>query len=50
MISFIRRQEGQSLVEFALVIPIFLLLLFGIIEFGRIWETKIGRASCRERV
>ncbi|HOY44914.1 MAG TPA: TadE/TadG family type IV pilus assembly protein [bacterium] len=39
MISFVRRQEGQSLVEFALVIPIFLLLLFGIIEFGRIWET-----------
>ena len=32
-----RRQlsKGQGLVEFALVIPIFLLLLFGIFEFGR---------------
>lgn len=32
-----RRQlsKGQSLLEFALVIPIFLLLLFGIFEFGR---------------
>jgi Flp pilus assembly protein TadG len=30
------RQNGQSLVEFALVIPIFLLLLFGLIDLGRL--------------
>lgn len=28
------RQEGQSLVEFALILPVFLILLFGVIEFG----------------
>lgn len=30
-----RRSRGQALVEFALVVPWFLLLLFGIIEAGR---------------
>jgi Flp pilus assembly protein TadG len=30
-----RRGRGQALVEFALVVPIFLLLLFGLIEVGR---------------
>ena len=30
-----RRQRGQSLVEFALVFPIFAILLFGIIDLGR---------------
>ena len=29
-----RHQRGQSLVEFALVIPLFLVLVFGIIDFG----------------
>ena len=27
--------DGQSLVEFALILPIFFLLLFGILDFGR---------------
>ncbi len=31
----VRRASGQSLVEFALVFPIFLLLLFGLIDIGR---------------
>jgi hypothetical protein len=31
-----RRTAGQALVEFALVIPFFLLLLFGIIDLGRL--------------
>ena len=30
-----RRDGGQALAEFALVIPIFLILLFGIIDLGR---------------
>ena len=30
-----RRRRGQALVEFALVAPLFFLLLFGIIEAGR---------------
>lgn len=29
------RSSGQSLVEFALVLPIFLLMIFGIIDLGR---------------
>ncbi|SET06038.1 TadE-like protein [Oceanobacillus limi] len=37
----IRKQDGQSLVEFALVIPIFLLLLVGIFDFGRIFYTHL---------
>ncbi|MEA3338815.1 MAG: TadE family protein, partial [Chloroflexota bacterium] len=32
------RRKGQGIVEFALVLPILLLLLFGIIEFGRIFQ------------
>ena len=30
----IKNQKGQSLVEFAIVLPLLLLLLFGIAEFG----------------
>lgn len=30
--------EGQALVEFALVTPLLLLLIVGIIEFGRAWS------------
>jgi hypothetical protein len=30
-----RTGSGQALVEFALILPIFLILLFGIIDFGR---------------
>ena len=32
--------RGQSLVEFALVLPMFLLLLIGVAEFGRAWMTR----------
>jgi len=38
MIALTRRrsgQRGQSLVEFALVLPIFLILLVGLFDFGR---------------
>lgn len=30
-----RSQEGQALIEFALVLPLMLVLIFGILEFGR---------------
>jgi len=33
-LNFIRNSRGATAVEFALVSPIFLLLLFGIFEFG----------------
>lgn len=39
--------RGQGLVEFALVIPVFLLLVLGVIEFGRLMVTysSISTAS-----
>lgn len=36
-----RRRRGQTLVEFALTLPILLLLMFGIVEFGRIFQAWI---------
>lgn len=43
--------KGQGLVEFALVVPLFLLLLFGMVEFGRAWMTKnIITGAAREAV
>lgn len=48
-----RAQDGATLVEFALVAPLFLALLFGTIEFGRVlWtqqalqQTAIAGARC----
>ena len=37
---FRRSDSGQALTEFALVMPIVLLLLIGIIEFGRAWHVQ----------
>ncbi|MGE5580281.1 MAG: TadE/TadG family type IV pilus assembly protein [Bacillota bacterium] len=36
-----RREEGQSIVEFALVIPVLALLLLGIMEGGRIFTAYV---------
>lgn len=37
-----RKQSAQGLVEFALAIPILLLLIFGIIEFGRFLQAWLA--------
>jgi Flp pilus assembly protein TadG len=43
--------SGQSLVEFALVVPLLLVLVFGIAEFGRAWMTRnILTGAAREAV
>lgn len=36
-----KREDGQSLLEFALVIPIFLLVLFAIVDFGMAFHAWI---------
>jgi Flp pilus assembly protein TadG len=37
----LKNERGQALVEFALVIPIFLMLLLGILQFGIIFNNYI---------
>lgn len=37
-----RREEGQAIVEFAIVLPIFLLLVMGIIDFGWLFYNYIS--------
>jgi len=34
-------RRGQSLVEFALTVPLFLLLVFGVLDFGRLFFTQM---------
>ena len=36
-----RSTWGQALVEFALIVPLLILIVMGIIEFGRLWMTMI---------
>lgn len=50
-----RGDLGQALVEFALVVPVFLLLVLGIVEFTRAWNvyevlTDAGREGARRAV
>lgn len=35
------KEDGQSLVEFAILLPIFLILLLGIVDFGRVLYTHL---------
>jgi hypothetical protein len=47
-----KSEKGQSLVEFALLLPVLLLLIFGILDFGRILHAYIsidhaGREAAR---
>ena len=37
--KFLRNEEGAAVVEFALVMPILALIIFGIIDFGRAFYT-----------
>lgn len=39
--KFFKSEKGQALVEMAFVIPILLMLVFGITEFGRIFGTQL---------
>jgi Flp pilus assembly protein TadG len=49
----VRRQEGQAMVEFAMVLPLLLLLIMGIIQFGIVFShyvtlTDAVRAGARQ--
>jgi Flp pilus assembly protein TadG len=33
-------EDGQALVEFAIVVPVLLLLIVGLVEFARAWNTQ----------
>ena len=51
MRSILKDRKGQNLVEFALVVPLLLLLVIGIAELGRAWMTKnILTGAAREAV
>ena len=44
-----RRPRGQALVEFAFVVPLFLLLMFAIIDFGRyVYYVQVINNAARE--
>ncbi len=52
---FRRSDEGQAVVEFALVVPVLLLLVVGVFEFGRAWNahqavTDAAREGARTAV
>jgi Flp pilus assembly protein TadG len=43
------RENGQSIVELALILPVFTIILFAIIEFGRLWMTvNVMSGAARE--
>lgn len=45
----LRNDDGQALVEFALVTPLLLLLILGIIEFGHAWSmTQVITDAARQ--
>ena len=51
MRSILKDRKGQNLVEFALVVPLLLLLVIGIAELGRAWMAKnILTGAAREAV
>ncbi len=46
-----RRRRGQTLAEFALTLPLLLLLIFGVVEFGRIFQAWVTiENSAREAI
>ena len=53
--DFLRGERGQSLVEFAITVPILLILILGIVDFARAWNvyqvlTDAGREGARVAV
>ena len=48
-VRFLKRESGQAVIEMALILPLLLLLILGIIEFGWILNGQITiTAAARE--
>lgn len=45
LLKFIKNEKGQSIIEFALILPILIFLLMGIIEYGWLFNGKITLTS-----
>jgi len=48
-------RDGQALVEFAMIVPVLFLLILGLVEFSRAWNTKqvltdVAREALRNAV
>ena len=41
----LRQERGNSLIEFSLLLPVFLLLVLGVFDFGNGYNTYIGMAN-----
>jgi len=41
----VKSEEGQALVEMAIVLPLLLLLLFGMLETGKIYSTSLSMSN-----
>ncbi|MEG2457898.1 MAG: TadE/TadG family type IV pilus assembly protein [Bacilli bacterium] len=45
-----KNKKGQALVEFVIILPVLLILIFGLIDFGRIINTKSSLENITEDV
>lgn len=49
MVSLVRNRRGNAVVEMALMLPLLLLIVFGITEFGRAWmAVNVMHTATRE--
>ena len=46
----IKKNKGQALVEMALLLPILLLLVFGMIDFGRVLQTNLAATEASREI
>ncbi|OGO89260.1 MAG: hypothetical protein A2Y15_09870 [Clostridiales bacterium GWF2_36_10] len=46
MREFLKDEDGQAVVEFAIIAPILLLILCGIIDFGWIFSAQLATNNC----
>lgn len=46
--SILKQKRGSSVVEFALILPILLTLVFGIVDFSRLFYYKAILSSCNK--